>query len=64
MIKKIEFEITNDVVWNDYGETVIAFKKGDVASGDLYPDGIIRAESPHFHGWYEAIPNSDIKMKG
>ena len=58
----IEFEVTEDIYWDDWGRFVKVFSKGQICKGKLYDDGVIVAESPYYEGISDSVDLSRIKI--
>lgn len=60
--KKITFEVTKDIRWDNWGKIVVAFSKGQVCEGILHKDGNISAESPYYSGISDCVDSNSINI--
>ncbi|MED3932928.1 hypothetical protein [Priestia megaterium] len=60
--KKVTFEVTKDIRWDNWGQIVVAFTKGQVCEGVLHKDGNVSAESPYYSGISDCVDSDSINI--
>lgn len=58
-----EFEVIEDVYWDNWGKIVRVFHKGEVCKGELWPDGTVSAESTIYAGISDIVDSNLIVVK-
>ncbi|MGG1670013.1 hypothetical protein ACIFOE_05050 [Paenibacillus sp. NRS-1783] len=58
-----EFEVIEDVYWDNWGRIVRVFHKGEVCKGELWPDGTVSAESTIYDGIHDIVDSNCIVVK-
>ncbi|MDN4090882.1 hypothetical protein [Paenibacillus polymyxa] len=58
-----EFEVINDVYWDNWGRSVQVFQKGEICRGELWPDGTVSAESTICEGIRDMVDTNCIVVR-
>ncbi|WP_333638189.1 hypothetical protein [Tissierella praeacuta] len=58
----VEFEVTKDIYWDNWGKIVKVFSKGQVCKGQLYTGGSVIAESPYYKDISDSVDLDCIKI--
>lgn len=59
-MKNVRFEVLRDIKWDNWGNFVTVFKKGDIVKGELYENGDVCAESTIWAGIYDLVDLESI----